>query len=218
MAYDIACPLCQSTQATPFALDYYPLGHFYKCSGCLGVFKSTKLYLNEADEKSRYDTHNNSLEDDRYLNYLKKSWDRFASHLSKHPQSLLDFGCGPVKAIEHILKDQKNLNIKSWDKYYFSSPLTETFDVIFCHEVVEHFLNPDQCFKDLKAYTHSGTSICIRTEFYPESESVFRNWYYKNDPTHVFFYHPDSFDVVANKLDGKVTHIFDGNKCIIEIQ
>lgn len=232
-----ACPLCFDSSASPFCSgSAWPTqGDFYLCKNCDGVFKNPKAQLSEEQEKHRYDLHNNSLEDAGYLQYLNKSWQGFLQHTPQNilsfTSSVLDYGCGPVKALEHILRDTE-FRVSSWDKYYFpenlfhshdtsdslsTSPPQTTFDILFCHEVVEHFTRAAQDFERLISLTHTGSLLFIRTEFYPLSFQDFKAWYYKNDPTHVFFYQRKSFEHLASKHNLKIIDVFDNNKCILQV-
>lgn len=221
-------------------------GAFYFCQTCSVIFKHPDLALSAHEEKARYDLHTNSTEDLQYLNYLKHSWTRFMDRVQDmdmaagiktgaqtqvedqaqahseaeiHTTSMLnilDYGCGPVKALEHILQDAP-FNTLSWDKYYHSTPLElESFDIIFCHEVVEHFTQAQSDFEELLARTHPGSLLFIRTELYPDSLDEFKAWYYKNDPTHVIFYHPQSFKYLAQRYNLKLLDVFDGNKILLQ--
>lgn len=224
---DKSCPFCLSNNLDPIflvnfkrALDSYHLNHapkdqahFFKCNECCCIFRNSFYILPENEEHLRYFTHNNDLDDPNYIKYLSDSIKPFLEHI-KDDEFGLDFGCGPTKGIEHILKG-KNFNLTSFDKYFYpsfktslipnanseiqSSSLLEAdqqnlYDYIFCHEVVEHFVDTRHEFEHLIKKLKPKGRLFIRTEIYPED---FENWYYKNDSTHVFFFSEITFNYLA---------------------
>jgi citrate lyase synthetase len=44
----------------------------------------------------------------------------------------------------------------------------------------------------LRGLLHKGAKLYLMTDIYDERD--FATWYYKNDPTHVFFYTKESFE------------------------
>ncbi|MCO5114627.1 MAG: class I SAM-dependent methyltransferase [Bdellovibrionaceae bacterium] len=248
------CPLCLSLNIHEHGTgEQWPLkGAFYFCTNCKSVFKDPKNHLVPEAEKARYDLHNNSIEDSRYIQYLKKSWNEFIQNtpssisrqgvtVQEKPsmlelqspnlytkelplsdngemsfKTILDYGCGPVKALEYILQSSP-YEVQSWDKYYHTqAPTRDTFDVIFCHEVVEHFTYASRDFDQLLQFAHQGSFLFLSTELYPQDFESFKKWYYKNDPTHVIFYQKESFEFLAQKHQLKCLGIFGNNKILLQ--
>lgn len=210
-----SCPLCLNTETKPY---YHHINSknkprtFYFCPECQGVFRDSAQFLSSAREKSRYEDHKNDLQDVRYLNYLQESLGIFKNHIP--PQTIgLDFGCGPSKGFE-FLSQKENFRIYSWDKYFYPDfpldPQTK-FDFIICQEVVEHFTEPKKEFELLFKMLKDNGQIFIRTEAYPENPNEFVKWYYKDDPTHVFFYNTDVFKNLGQKMQFQVSFL-DRNK------
>lgn len=214
----MSCPFCLSQNQSPIflknpkpALDSYFLNsisknsagmpsrtstifsaidkpHFYHCLDCEGIFRNPFYILPEKEEHKRYFTHNNDLNDPNYIKYLSESIAPFLNFIEPGEVGL-DFGCGPTKGIEYIL-DQSGIEIMSYDKYFFPNSYETTFDYIFCHEVVEHFVKVREEFKNLVNQLKPRGRLFIRTETHPKD---FENWYYKNDSTHVFFFSEKTF-------------------------
>lgn len=65
------------------------------------------------------------------------------------------------------------------------------YNYIICCEVIEHFHFPQKEFTLLRSLLKPGGILYCMTEIYSE-DIDFINWHYKNDPTHVFFYHKDA--------------------------
>ena len=65
--------------------------------------------------------------------------------------------------------------------------LKEKYEYIACCEVIEHFYHPYKEFKNLRNMLKENGALYCQTNIYKENIN-FKDWYYKNDPTHVFFY------------------------------
>ena len=52
---------------------------------------------------------------------------------------------------------------------------------------MEHFQEPAKEFRLLQKLLKKGGKLYCMTELLPKQDE-FRDWYYKNDPTHVVFY------------------------------
>jgi len=112
------------------------------------------------------------------------------------PQHILDFGSGsgemthefrtrgynvtPLEPMTHgYLKDQ-NYPVK--------------FDVVIAVEVIEHLLEPwDELREIEKVMTPNGIVVftsLLTNPFIdrPDAGNQFKNWWYKDDPTHVSFF------------------------------
>lgn len=60
-------------------------------------------------------------------------------------------------------------------------------------EVIEHFHTPDREFQRLKDLLQKNGTLYLKTALMDEVPS-FLDWRYKNDPTHVFFYHSKTLE------------------------
>jgi len=72
--------------------------------------------------------------------------------------------------------------------------------------VIEHFSNPNKEFKLFKKLLKKGSKLYCMTDIYDDSID-FEKWYYKNDPTHIFFYHKKTFEWIKEKFDFKSVEI-----------
>lgn len=184
------CPLCEH-YSTIFKEIENRI--FHRCCHCFGVFLDKKSRLNIEEEKLRYQLHNNDVEDSRYQKFVEPITSRILRDFK--PESIgLDFGAGTGPVISKVLQDQ-NFNIKSYDPFFHNYPelLEDKYDYIACCEVIEHFYHPKKEFGLLnKLVSPSGKLYCM-TEMVNDQIN-FESWYYKNDPTHVFFYHKKSME------------------------
>jgi cyclopropane fatty-acyl-phospholipid synthase-like methyltransferase len=106
----------------------------------------------------------------------------------------LDFGAGTNSVIVKLLKDKK-YNIVEYDPFFSNHPevLEKQYDYITCCEVIEHFHHPFEEFKKLYQLLKPGGKLICMTDFFSETQN-FDTWYYKTDPTHVFFYTKKTFE------------------------
>ncbi|MGO1470917.1 MAG: class I SAM-dependent methyltransferase [Tissierella sp.] len=172
---------------------------YYKCSGCNSLMLDPKNYINVNQEKSRYEEHNNDVEDKGYQKFVSPIVNSILEDY-KAEDTGLDFGSGTGPVISKLLKD-KGYNIKEYDPFFANYPsrLEKRYDYIVCCEVVEHFHRPLDEFKLMKSLLKPGGTLYIMTSIYSE-DIDFASWHYKNDITHVFFYHRDALEWIKNNL------------------
>jgi hypothetical protein len=150
------------------------------------------------DEKKRYQQHNNDVGDPRYQQFVapvvSKVEERF-----KPGHKGLDYGAGTGPVAARILKD-KGYSVKLYDPYFYNNPdlLQKKYDFIICCEVIEHFNDPVREFRRLKSILKNGGALFCMTDLYSK-DIDFKNWYYKNDPTHVFFYQQKTLMQIKSK-------------------
>lgn len=226
----LSCPLCSNneleeifdplfhkhaqkwSQTLELSKDLLEKGpHFFLCSNCKGIFRHPELILKSDLELSRYQTHNNTLEDPRYLKYLSQSLEFFETWMTPGSRGL-DFGCGPSPGFRR-LSQEKPYAIESYDKYFGPYELSPPYDFILVHEVIEHLTNPKEIFKNLGQWLKPNGYLFIRTELHTHDLETFLKWYYKNDHTHVFFYSQETFEFVAQHYNMKLIETSETQKC-----
>lgn len=144
--------------------------------------------------------HQNHLEDKGYLNFVSPILEAVTSeHLSGAVG--LDFGCGHTPVISEVLKEQDYI-FDLYDPVFYPHKVFEgkTYDFITCCEVMEHFQHPKKEFDLLDGILKPEGSLICMTSLYSE-EIDFENWYYKNDPTHVFLYRRETLAYIARNWD-----------------
>lgn len=184
------CPLCHQ-ETLPFFSGQY--GEYFRCQNCQGISLAPDHFISPTAEKARYETHNNDVKDIRYQNFVSPIIDAIlAVHSPK--EMGLDFGCGTGPVI-HYLLTQQGFKVDLYDPFFAkrNEIFTKSYDFIICCEVVEHFQAPDQEFARLYSLLKPQGNLYCMTQLYKE-EINFQSWGYKNDPTHVFFYHPVTFN------------------------
>ena len=190
------CPLCEN-DSTHFFI--YLKRDYFRCNGCNSIFVDPDNLLGYENEKERYLEHNNDVFDPGYRNFVRPLVDVVISEFT--PQHLgLDFGAGPGPVISQMLKE-KAYNIVQYDPFFCNNIdlLTTQYDYIVCCEVIEHFNKPSKEFAQLRSMLKPGGELICMTDIYTEDVN-FLKWYYKNDPTHVFFYHQRALEYIADKF------------------
>jgi Zn-finger nucleic acid-binding protein len=188
------CPLCTNTSSSLFKNEKQ---HFYQCGTCKGIFVDKKLHLNKIEEKARYKHHKNNIEDFAYIKFADPIITTVKKHFNVNHKGL-DFGTGHTPVISEIL-NAENYQVEIYDPLFFSNPeiLNKTYDFITCCEVIEHFYTPKKEFDLLyKLLESKGKLICMTLIYQPDIN--FENWFYKNDPTHVFLYQIETIQWIKN--------------------
>lgn len=200
----IFCRLCSGETESVFKEENR---EFVVCNNCEGIQLLPEYFISPRAEEDRYLTHNNDVEDVRYQNFVSPITSGILKDFTSKNIGL-DYGCGtgPVAAKE---LEKKGYTVKLYDPFFHPDPavLKKTYDFIICCEVMEHFFEPRQEFSNLSLLLNPGGKLYCKTSLYSE-EVDFKSWYYKNDPTHVFFYTKRSLEWIKNNLEFNEVEIF----------
>lgn len=144
-------------------------------------------------KKTRYDHHHNDVNDPGYRKFVKPLVDQVRLKFGPEAKGL-DYGAGPGPVAAELLKEE-GYNVTLYDPFYWpdSTVLNGKYNYIICSEVIEHFRLPAGEFCRLRLMLEPNGSLFCMTEILSD-QLDFTGWYYKNDPTHVFFYHRRAFD------------------------
>jgi SAM-dependent methyltransferase len=192
------CPLCSNTSLNEF--DTIAGIVYLQCVNCRSVFKHYESYPTLEVEKERYLLHDNDITSEGYQAFVQP----IVQHILKSKPSSaigLDFGAGTGPVITEILKAE-GYSISLYDPFFYPEKevLDNTYDFIICCEVIEHFHSPNSEFKLLRKLLKPGGSLFCMTLLLPEKED-FKNWYYKNDPTHVIFYSEENIHWIKSNFN-----------------
>ena len=206
------CSLCSGTAywlTTAADRDYY------RCGGCRSVLLHPQFFLSSEQEKARYETHQNCTDDPRYQKFVSPIVDAIKERFGNQAIGL-DFGAGTGPVITKMLSDA-GYDMALYDPFFHDNPkaLNQQYDFIACCEVIEHFHQPAKEFRLLRSLLKAGGVLYCKTELVSESTD-FENWYYKNDPTHVFFYNQKAFAQICEDTAFSNVQI-DGRLIILEV-
>lgn len=205
------CPLC-ITIANHFY--NYKSREYYFCTSCFSVFLDHKNYLSEEEEEKHYKQHNNDVFDLGYQQFASPIVNAIKKDFLPTHQGL-DFGSGTNSVIVKLLRDDF-YQITEFDPYFSNNlaVLENKYDYIACCEVIEHFYHPKKEFEKLYDLLLPNGKLYCMTELFKETKN-FDSWYYKNDHTHVFFYHEKTIAWIAEKI-GFSTYSIDGRLIVFE--
>lgn len=190
------CPLC-SSPGRAFHKD--PKNTFFLCPECSGIFRDPDQFIELNQEKERYLHHRNDMEDKGYYEFIHPLLEQVKQSMPKGATGL-DFGCGHTPVLSNYLL-QEGFQMFVFDALFFNDRalLGKQYDFIVSCEVIEHFFKPLAEFKVLfESLKPKGKLICKTHLFHNEID--FDQWYYKNDPTHVFIYQAETMRWIQNKF------------------
>ncbi len=169
------------------------------CGDCRLIFVPEKYFPTSSDEKSRYELHQNSPEDEGYSRFLNSFIDSFIEYLEPGMTGL-DYGSGPKPVLAQLLIE-RDYPVSVYDPFFSKTPelLEKKYDFITCCETVEHFFKPAEEFLKLHSLLNPSGLLCISTAMLKNVDE-FSNWYYHHDFTHVVFYCEDTFNWIAEEF------------------
>lgn len=193
------CTLC-SGNAIPFYYYEKEDRRYHRCANCKAVLMDKEDYPSPQQEIDRYESHNNDVEDPRYQEFVSPLVDKITEHFNSDSLGL-DFGSGTGPVITKLLTDQ-GYSVNVYDPFFDDdiSVLDLKYDYIVSCEVIEHFHEPYKEFQRLRSMLKPGGKLFLKTDLYTD-DLDFHAWYYKSDETHVFFYHPETFNWIQKEFD-----------------
>ena len=207
------CLICKAN--TSIIKDEKNNWEFFHCKKCEFIFKNPTDYVNAIDELKQYKNHNNSMESSGYVKMLKEFINiTFERHL-KSIDNVLEFGSGPGPVLAELLKE-KGLSVDIYDKYFSAKEVyrDKEYDLITSTEVIEHIDNPVKIFNFFKSHIKRSAYLALMTQFHTNDAKEFKKWWYKNDPTHICFFRPKTFEVLAS-MSGFIVLKHDSKKSIL---
>lgn len=192
------CILCDNP-STFLSENIHHKRTYFQCTVCDCAFLNPEVYLSPEEEKERYLTHNNDVEDVRYQNFVSPIVNAVLSRFSTDDIGL-DFGSGTGPVISKMLKD-KGYTILPYDPFFTPNdePLKQQYNYIVSCEVIEHFHHPFKEFAQLKRLLKPDGMLICMTDLYTEDKD-FDTWGYPNDPTHTIFYRPKTLEWIKDNM------------------
>ena len=190
------CIVCKSDLVSVYKI--IDSKKYWDCKFCFARFLDKNHHLEPSLERERYLLHENRIDDKAYRDFLSKLANPLKEKLSKKSAGL-DYGCGEGPALADIFTSL-GFKMNLYDPFFFPDKdiFLKKYDFITCTEVVEHFYSPFKEFIFLDGLLEKEGWLGIMTSFLPTDE-LFKNWYYRKDPTHVVFYTKETFEVIASQ-------------------
>ncbi len=191
---------------------------YFKCEKCEVIFLQRDHILKKSDEKKEYSRHNNSLENNGYVNSFRELIDRYIIDIAGNikEKRILDFGCGPNPVLAKILK-RYDADVDHYDPIFFDKQLEKTFyDIVLSTEVFEHLKDPYTELEVIKDILKPNGFLFIKTQFHNNIVNDFLKWWYRRDPTHIIFYTPETFKYMAKNAGYDI--IYTDNEEVIVLK
>ncbi len=150
-----ACPvLCPACGVSPLSLPFSDKKgrEYVKCLSC-GLYLLLPPFRPDREaERRRYLLHDNSAENEKYLNYLNGIIDTAVSPFVRPGGSILDFGSGPGGAFVRLL-EERGYRSRGYDPIFQPAPPDPgtRFDAATMIEVIEHVADPDAAMEFITA-------------------------------------------------------------------
>lgn len=189
------CKICNSETYELFDEQFDMIYH--RCKSCSFIYEDPNHHVSYDVEKNEYDTHNNSIEDEGYVNMFNRFINAFNPFVDG--KDLLEFGSGPEPVFSEVLR-RIGFNVTSYDPFYLpdESYLNKQYDIITSTEVFEHFVDPMKEIEGLVSLLKPEGLLAIMTQF-PKDDDHFLKWWYRRDRTHISFYTVETFEYIAKR-------------------
>ncbi len=209
----MTCKICNSPTITFY--DNIMKSNFFHCSSCEFIFKDATSYVSTERELQQYENHNNSFESPGYVQMFQDFMDVTIAPYRHEIKTALEFGSGPGPVLAELLK-REGFEVDLYDKYFSPEKVykNKQYDLITSTEVIEHIDNTLELFSFFKTHLKSGGYLALMTQFHDNTQEGFLKWWYRKDPTHITFYRPHTFKVLAEKFDFTLLN-FDHKKTVL---
>ena len=211
------CPLCFSTSSYFHSSENRD---YFLCSICALIFVPPKFFLAQKQEVERYLEHENTIENEGYVAMFEGAIS-LIKNTCQNIDLILDYGCGYAPILKELL-EKHGFEVDIYDENFFADKeLRLGYDLIVSTETFEHFKFPGKELDRLTSMLFPTSYLAIMTQFYPlknkaPTEEVFKNWYYKRDPTHIVFYSATTFEWIARRYELKIA--YNNNKNFVILQ
>lgn len=188
------CPLCSTVPERPYSLIQNRKLH--SCNTCSLLYVDSTQHLSLADERARYEHHQNSSKDEAYCNFLNRLLNPLLEILPAGSVGL-DYGCGPGPTVSTIMK-KNGFSVANYDPFFFKQAalLERKYDFITCTEVVEHFFKVAKEMERLLKMLNPNGILAIMTEIL-EADTDLTEWYYLREPSHVCFFSSETMEWIS---------------------
>lgn len=186
------------------------------CDYCGFVHKKKSFHLEFELENEQYDRHENTIENEGYVNIFKELIENFIKDLNITGK-ILEFGSGPNPVFK-VLLEEAGYQVKDFDPFYNQNEdyKNHKYQMITSNEVPEHFANPIKEFDLLVSLLEPRGYLLLSSHFRNMDMDKFLHWWYRRDVTHVSFYNLKTYEYLCKKYDLEI--IKHDNKKVILLQ
>lgn len=191
------CRVCSGV-AVPF---FAGARNFYRCVACSLVF------TDETGSRDEQEKHYKAQWGNAQPEFWKQQAETLLSVAQKYgvPKRALDFGAGSGELTRELVR--RGIDCTPLEPmthgYLKDQRYAEKFDLIVAVEVVEHLVDLWEELREMeKALAPGGVVLftTLLTEGFihlPDAAAHFKNWWYKDDLTHVSFFCHSSLDALG---------------------
>jgi hypothetical protein len=195
-------PSCKICNAITRPLKDNTTGKIYHvCDACEFISLDQKFILSTADEKRRYEFHNNTFDNAGYVAMFERFIAEVIEPHCSFVTSALDFGCGTTPVLAVLMK-RTITRVDHYDPYFYpdESFRNNRYDLITTTEVIEHLSDPMGTFTMLRDLLNHGGGLAVMTKFHPCNDDEFLKWWYRIDDTHIAFYTKRTIGSIAGRI------------------
>ena len=199
------CKICNGNTQT---VIHEKFGTFYWCDDCGFIFKDSKDYVSSKEELKIYNTHQNSIDDQRYVDYFKRFIDEAIMPTGMKFKSGFDFGSGPSPVLATILQRDYQIPMDIYDLNFAPEKEYQNrkYDLVTCTEVIEHLENPQEYFNLFASLLNDDGLLAMMTLFHPDNVTDFLGWHYIRDRTHISLFSPKALAYLAKQAGLEVVY------------
>lgn len=172
---------------------------YHICTHCGFISKDKEFHLSASDEFSLYELHENSIEDENYVEFFEQFLQYAVFPFAEANKEALDFGSGPLPVLAQLMERDYGYKYTIYDKFYApdTNYKNKKYDLITSTEVMEHIANPLPVFNELRNLLTDDGILAIMTLFATDN---FFGWHYLRDKTHVSIFTPKAMEIIGNKV------------------
>ncbi len=207
------CPVCEHSTYALYDKEIDITHHV--CKACGYTFKDPADHVGETKEKALYSNHQNTMENQGYVNMFKRFLDFALDEDTRGPA--LDFGSGPGPVLYELLK-REGFESYHYDPYFHDEKrvFTRRYGLITSTEVFEHLSDPKQIITQLDDLLKTEGILAVMTSLRPVSDEAFLKWWYRRDRTHIGFFTEESFKRLAEGTNLELTKTNRNNYFLFE--
>lgn len=186
------------------------------CPNCGFIYKGKEYHLEMHNEHEQYILHNNTMENEGYVNIFLDLISEYIKPLGVM-RKVLEFGSGPGPVLKALLK-REGYDVCDFDPFFNDNTeyLNNKYQLITSTEVIEHFSDPLKEFKHLYNLLEKDGYLLIMTRLRKMGIEEFLNWWYRRDLTHISFYTMGTIEYIARKLNMKIMKTNNENIILLQ--
>lgn len=181
---------------------------FYHCPHCEFVFANSLNFLPPEVKRTRYIKAQTNAKQAKLLLFVQALSSQL-SQLNTGQLTGLNFGRS-LPDESYDLLASNNHHIFNYDPFLSEDlgTLRQSYDFVCSYHVIEHFANPRKEWLTLSRLIKPEGWLAISTKILTNL-SGFAKWHHKNNPTHVSFYQPQTFQFLADLYGFKLLFATD---------